>query len=190
MVTPHFIVAKKPVQNKIVHGLSVLTLMVNFLLVVDCSCWRSRDRIPNVRYNSYWSTSLVEAVDFKTSSNIILRGYRLWSDRRLFPRYNITIQLYKGNTTIASKSLSYNTRFSSKKTFDVYFSQHIYLQAGVNYTAAIRMPKGSYVAQNNGMNYNFCSGVNIAFMKSGLKVPKRSSYLQQIPALIFLSLKC
>jgi len=172
------------------HGMSVLTLMVNFPLVVDCSCWRSRDKIPNFRYSSYWSRSLVEAVDFQTSSNIILRGYRLWNDRRLSPHYNITIQLYEGNTTIVSKSLSFDTRLSFKKTFDAYFPRHIYLQAGVNYTAAVKMPRGSYVARNNGMNHNFCSGVNVAFMKSGLKVPKHSSYVQQIPALIFLGLKC
>jgi len=134
---------------------------------------------------------LVEAVDFQTNGDIILRGYRLWNDRRLFRQYfNITIQLYEGSTTIASKSLNYDTRFSNKKTFDVYFSRHIYLQAGVNYTAAVKMPKANYVAQNNGMNYNFCSGVNVVFMKSGLKIPKHSSYVQQIPALIFLSLKC
>ena len=168
--------------------------MVNFVFIVDCSCWRSREKTPNVRYNRYGSrSSFVEAIDFQTSSNIILRGYRLWNDRRLFPSgYNITVLLYvyEGNTTIASKFLTCDTRFSSKETFEVYFSQHIYLQAGVNYTAAVRMRKVSYVVQNIGMNYNFCSGVNVSFMKSGLKVPKHSSYVHQIPALIFLSLKC
>ena len=110
----------------------------------------------------------------------------------LFPSYNITIQLYKGNASIASKSLTYDTGFSNKKTFEAYFSRHVYLEAGVNYTALVRMPKSRYMAQNSGMNYNFCSGISIAFMKSGfrLKVPKHSSYVHQIPALIFLSLKC
>lgn len=159
---------------------------------MDCSCWRSREKIPNVRYNRYWSrSSFVEAIDFQTSGNIILRGYRLWSDRSLFPSsYNITIKLYEGNTSIAEKSLTYDARFSSKKTFEVYFSRVIHLQAGVNYTSAVRMPKGSYIAQNIGMNHNFCSGVNVDFMKSELKKPKQSSYVHQIPALIFLSLKC
>ena len=159
---------------------------------MDCSCWRSRDKTSDIGYSSYWSrSSLVEAFDFQTSSNIILRGYRLWNDRRLFPNHNnITIQLYDGNATIASKSLTYDTRFSRKKTFEVYFSRHIYLVAGVNYTALVRLPKSSYIAENIGVNYNFCSGVNVAFMKSGLKVPKRSSYVHQIPALIFLGLEC
>ena len=174
----------------IVHDSSVPTLMVNFVFIVDCSCWRSRDKIPNVRYSYGSRSSLVEAFDFQTSSNIILRGYRLWNDRNLFPYHNITIQLYEGNISIASKSVTYNTRFSSKKTFEAYFSRHVYLQAGVNYTAAVRMRMGSYIARNTGMNHNFCSGVNVAFMESGLKVPKHSSYIHQIPALIFLSLKC
>lgn len=181
---------QKTVNMSIVHGSSVLTLMVNFFSIVDCSCWRSRDKIPNVGYRYGSRSSSVEAIDFQTSSNIILRGYRLWNDRRLFAHYNITIQLYEGNTSIASKSLTYNNRFSSKETFEVYFSRHIYLQAGVNYTAAVRMLQGSYVANNIGMNYNFCSGVNVSFMKSSLKVPKHSSYVHQIPALIFLGLKC
>lgn len=159
--------------------------------LVDCSCWRSEEKIPNVR--SYWlRSSFVEAVDFQTSSNIILRGYRLWNDRRLFrSSYSIAIQLFQGNSSIANKSVTYDARFPSKKTFEVYFSRYIHLQAGVKYTAAVKMPRsGSYVAQNSAMNYNFCSGVNVTFMKSGMKRPKHSSYVQQIPALIFLSLKC
>ena len=192
MESPHSIVAEKNcAKNVNCSRIECPNPNDQLCFIVDCSCWRSIDKIPNVRYNRYGSrSSLVEAIDFQTSSNIILRGYRLWNDRRLFPYHNITIQLYKGNTSIASKSLTYDTRFSSKKSFEVYFSRHIYLQAGVNYTAAVRMPKGNYIAQNSGMKYNFCSGVDVAFMKSGLKVPKYSSYVNQIPALIFLSLKC
>ncbi len=163
--------------------------MASFVFAVVCSCWRSSEKFPNVRYD--WGSSLTEAIDFKTSGNIILRGYRLWRDRRLFPKGNFTIQLYQGNTSIAEKSQTYDARFSSKKTFEVYFSREIYLQAGVNYTAVIKMPsRANYGALNNGLSYNFCSGVNVAFMKSGLMGSRQSSYVRQIPALIFLSLKC
>ena len=163
--------------------------MANFDFVVVCSCWRSREKIPHVRYSG--RGSLVEAIDFQTSGNIILRGYHLWKDRRLFPSSNFTIQLYQGNTSVAEESQTYDAKFSSKKTFEVYFSRQIYLRAGVNYTAAVRIPrKTNYVARNSGLSNNFCSGVNVAFRKSGLMNPWHSSYVHQMPALIFLGLKC
>ncbi|XP_078383895.1 uncharacterized protein LOC144666353 isoform X2 [Oculina patagonica] len=157
---------------------------------VVCSCWRSREKFPDVRYDS-WRSSSIEAIDFKTSGNIILRGYRLWKNRRLFPNSQFTIQLYQGNVSIAEESQTYDARYSSKKTFEVYFSREMYLQAGVKYTAAVRMPsKVNYAARNSEMSNNFCSGVNVAFMKSGLMGSRQSSYVSQIPALMFLSLTC
>lgn len=160
---------------------------------MDCSCWRSREKIPSFSFRHSWSSrsSRIEAIDFQTSGNIILRGYRLWNNRRLFPSNNFTIELYQGNTSIAEKTQTYNSFFPNKNTFEVYFSRNIYLKAGVNYTAAVRIPrKINYYAQNSGMNNNFCSGVNVAFKKSAMESPGLSSNVRQIPALIFLSLKC
>ena len=123
---------------------------------------------------------------------MILRGYRLWNDESLFPKNNFTIELYQGNSSIAAKSSTYDSTLSRENTFKVYFPQKIYLQAGVNYTAVVRVEgRTSYAAQNDGLNNNVCSGVNIVFMKPGLGISvSYSSYVRHISALIFLSLKC
>ena len=165
--------------------------MVQFF-TLECSCWRSRENIPRVG-RTYEKTFSIEAIDFQTSGNIILRGYHLWKDNSLFPNTIFTIELYQGNITVAKKSHTYDSRFSNKKTFEVYFPREIYLQAGVNYTAAVRiMGRKYYAAQNRGISNNVCSGVNVVFKKSSLGRPVLRSYMyvRQIPALIFLSLKC
>lgn len=42
-----------------------LILMVKFVFIVDCSCWCFRDKILNIRYNSYGLRCfLVEVIDF------------------------------------------------------------------------------------------------------------------------------
>ncbi|XP_022804940.1 uncharacterized protein LOC111342155 [Stylophora pistillata] len=157
---------------------------------VHCSCWRSSENYPRVR-RSYGRSSSVDAFDFQTSGNIILRGYHLWKDDRLFPNHTFTIELYQGNTTVAQKFHTYDTRFSRKKTFEVYFAKGILLQPGLNYTAAIRMNGRKYsVAVNSAIKNNFCSGANVNFRKSSFGGPFSSSDVRQIPALIFLSLKC
>ena len=122
---------------------------------------------------------------------MILRGYRLWNNKRLFPKNSFTIELHEGNTSIAAKSSTYDSSLSRENTFEVYFSREIYLQAGVSYTAAVRVPGSTrYTAQNVGLNNNVCSGVKVIFTKPGLGISGSYRNVRQISALIFLSLKC
>ena len=169
---------------------------------MDCSCWRSRENYPIVRrsYRRHYShvvslhsveDSSEDAFDFQTSGNTILRGFHMWKDNRLFPSSTFTIELYQGNTTVAKRSHTYDASFSTKKTFEVYFPKGIFLQEGLNYTAAVRMKGRKYnTAVNNALKYNFCSGANVTFWKSSFGRSVSSSYVRQIPALIFLGLKC
>lgn len=169
---------------------------------VDCSCWRSREYYPIVRrsYRRHYSQvvfinsvedSSEDAFDFQTSGNTILRGFHMWKDNRLFPSSTFTIELYQGNTTVAKRSHTYDASFSTKKTFEVYFPKGIFLQEGLNYTAAVRMKGRKYnTAVNKALKYNFCSGANVTFWKSSFGRSVSSSYVRQIPALIFLGLKC
>ena len=87
--------------------------------------------------------SSVDAFDFQTSGNTILRGFHMWKDNRLFP-----------GAAVRMKGRKYNT------------------------------------AVNNALKYNFCSGANVTFWKSSFGRSVSSSYVRQIPALIFLGLKC
>lgn len=85
--------------------------------------------------------------------------------------------MYEGNVVIVSKFLIYDIRFFWKKIFEVYFLWNVYLEVGVNYIVFVIMLKSSYIVENSGMNYNFCFGINVFFMKFGLKVLKYSFYV-------------
>ena len=164
---------------------------------MDCECWISRSTTPSVGYNYNYNwrrypTSPADAFNFQTSSNVILRGYYLWNNRRLFPSNGFRIELYQGNTSIAAKNGTYDPSLYRADTFPVFFPRVVHLEAGVNYTAVIKVQGSrSYHAENIAVNNNVCSGVNVAFEKSSLLYSRGSyRYARQISALIFLSLKC
>ena len=159
---------------------------------MDCECWISRSTTPSVRYSwQSYQASLADTFNFQTSSNVILRGYYLWNNRRLFPGNNFTIELYQGNTSIAAKNGTYDPSLYRKDTFAVFFPRVVHLEAGVNYTAVVKVyRRKSYFAENIAVNNNVCSGVNVAFEKSSLLYTGSYRYARQISALIFLSLKC
>lgn len=159
---------------------------------MDCECWISRSTTPSVRYSwQSYQASLADAFNFQTSSNVILRGYYLWNKRELFPGNRFTVELYQGNTSIASKNGTYDPSLYRADTFPVFFPRVVHLEAGVNYTGVVRVyRRKSYRAENIAVNNNVCSGVNVAFEKSSLLYSGSYRYARQISALIFLSLKC
>ena len=91
---------------------------------------------------------------------------------------------------IAEKTGSYNTR-SNVKTFEVHFSQEIYISAGLLYTATVTITtSGRSFAHTDGISSASCSGVTVTF-KSSSKDSNGSRVNQgQIPALIFRSSSC
>ena len=161
--------------------------------LVDCECWISRSKSPSFRYNRWggFQGSPADAFNFRTSSDVILRGYYLWNNGGLFPGNDFRIELYQGNTSIAAKNGTYDPSLYRKDTFAVFFPRVVHLEAGVNYTAVIKVQGSrSSRAENIAVNNNFCAGVNVIFEKSSLLYTRYYRYARQISALIFLTLKC
>lgn len=159
---------------------------------MDCECWNSRSKSPSFRHRwGGFQGSPADAFNFRTSSDVILRGYYLWNNGGLFPNNDFRIELYQGNTSIAAKNGTYDPSLYRKDTFAVFFPRVVHLEAGVNYTAVIKVQGSrSNRAENIAVNNNFCAGVNVIFEKSSLLNTGYYRYARQISALIFLSLKC
>ena len=91
---------------------------------------------------------------------------------------------------IAEKTGSYNTR-SSVKTFEVHFSQDIYIRAGLLYTATATITTIlESFAHTDGMSSASCSGVTVTFKSSSKNSNGSTVNNGQIPALIFRSSSC
>ena len=91
---------------------------------------------------------------------------------------------------IAEKTGSYNTR-SSAKTFEVHFSQEIYIRAGLLYTATATITTNTEsFAHTDGMSSASCSGVAVTFKSSSKDSNGSRMDSGQIPALIFRSSSC
>ena len=159
----------------------------HFLCSVTCDCWRSRSRSPS----SGWGYSGgVDAIDFQTSGDVILQGYRLWGVGSGSTSFQVTIGLYRGSTLIAQRTGSYPTS-ASAKTFEVHFSQGVSIRAGVRYTATAKITTGqNSLYLTDGMASTSCSGVTVTFTKSSKTSNGSSVSRGQIPTLIFRSSQC
>jgi len=158
--------------------------------ISDCDCWRSRSKSPA---GGGWShnSGRIDAIDFQTNGDVFLRGYRLWGVNSGSTTFQVTIRLYRGSSVIAEKTGSYNTR-SSVKTFEVHFSQEIYIRAGLLYTATAQITaSANSFHHNDGMSSASCSGVTVT-LKSSSNGNSNGSDVRsgQIPALIFRSSSC
>ncbi|PFX16473.1 Collectin-11 [Stylophora pistillata] len=92
----------------------------------DYECWRSRSKSPSGSWNH--NPGYIDAIDFQTSSDVTLLGYRLWGVYSGSTTFQVSIRLYRGSSLIAEKTGSYYTT-SSVKTFEVRFSSGISLRA-------------------------------------------------------------
>ena len=159
------------------------------LFPLDCDCWRSlRPESPSSGWG--YNGVKVDAIDFQTNGNVILRGYRLWGVKSGSTTFQVTIRLYHGNSILAEKTGSYNTR-STDKTFEVHFSQDISIRAGLLYTATAQITSSttSFV-HLDGMSSASCSGVTVTFKSSSEDSNSSKVNMGQIPALIFRSSSC
>ncbi|XP_022804943.1 hemicentin-1-like [Stylophora pistillata] len=158
---------------------------------VDPVCWRSRSKSPSTSWSHSSSSGRIDAIDFQTSSDVTLLGYRLWGVYSGSTTFQVTIRLYRGSSLIAEKTGSYHTT-SSVKTFEVRFSSGISLRAGVLYTATSKLTtSGSNThAHQDGMSSSSCSGITVTFMKSSRDTNASDVSRGQIPALIFRSSHC
>ena len=104
--------------------------------------------------------------------------------------FQVTIGLHRGSTLIAQRSGSYPTS-SSSKTFEVLFSQGIFIRAGFRYaaTAEITTSDSSH-AHYDGMASTSCSGVTVTFKRSSKDSNASKPSQGQIPALMFRSSHC
>ena len=159
----------------------------------DCDCWRTRN--PQGASQGGWgysstSPGKVDAIDFQTSGDVLLKGYRLWGVYSGSTTFQVTIRLYQEGILIGERTGSFFTR-ASDKTFKVYFLQGISIRAGLSYTATAEIvtSKQTYYLEN-GMSSTSCSKVTVTFKNSSKNSNGSSISGGQIPALIFRSLQC
>ena len=156
--------------------------------ISDCDCWRSQSKRPS----GGWAigSGRIDAIDFQTNGDVFLRGYRLWGVSSGSTTFQVTVRLYRGSSMIAEETGSYNTR-SSVETFEVHFSQEIYIRAGLLYTATAQITtSASSFAHTDGISSASCSGVTVTFKSSSKDNNASNVSRGQIPALIFRSLSC
>lgn len=171
---------------------TILIMLLPCLFAVNCDCWRTHSSpLRGWRYSSDPSGSNnVDAIDFQTDDDVVLSGYRLWGVSSGSTSFHVTIRLYRASSLIAKKTGTYGTSYNVK-TFEVYFSQAITLQAGITYTATARIATSaaSFYLQN-GLSSTSCSGVTVTFKSSSRSTNGSARSGGQIPALIFSSTKC
>ena len=160
------------------------------MYLVDCDCWRSRSKSPS-KGGWMYSSGSVDAIDFQTNGDIILRGYRLWGVQSGSTSFQVTFSLYRGSTLLATKTGSYPTS-SSVKTFEVHFPRGISIRAGVTYTATAQITTGSHsYYHSDGVASVVCSGITVTFAQRSSKDTNSSSRTRgQFPALISRSSQC
>ena len=162
----------------------------------DCDCWRTRNPQSASGIWGYsssgssTSTGNVDAIDFQTSGDILLKGYRLWGVNGGSATFQVTIRLYEEGILIGERTGSYFTR-GSDRTFKVYFLQGISIRAGLSYTATAKIVTNKFTySLQNGMSSKSCSKVTVTFKKSSKDSNSSNVFGGQIPALIFRSLQC
>ena len=162
-----------------------------FSEIRSLDCWRSASRIPT----SGWGYSTnpsgsgnVDAIDFMTTRNVILSGYRLWGVQSVSSTtFLVTMSLYREHSLIANKNGTYPTN-SSVKTFEVHFSQEIAISPNITYTAAVRIVTSALsYAHFDGMSSASCSGATVIFTTSSMDSNGSRQQYGQIPSLILLS---
>ena len=157
-----------------------------------CDCWRTRYKTRNFPWSRQYNLKvLTDAIDFTSSGNVVLVGYRLWMPKTKSLPYNVTAKLFQGNTTIAAAQSGNDYSRFSAETFEVRFPQEVFLQANVSYTAMVEITNwNGQTPRNRKLSNNLCAGVNFTFKKSSRVQGRFDSYVRQIPALIFLSSRC
>ena len=162
----------------------------------DCDCWRTRNPQSTggnwgyITTGSSTSPGNVDAIDFQTSGDVLLKGYRLWGVNSGSTTFQVTIRLYQEGILIGERTGSFFTR-ASDKTFKVYFLQGISIRAGLSYTATAKIVtnKSTNYLQD-GMSSTSCSKVTVTFKNSSKNSNGSNTSRGQIPALIFDSLQC
>ena len=174
-------------KSFIIHSSALFRTV--YFIAVNCDCWRSRSKSPSREWGHFYRR--IDAIDFQTSGDVIIQGYRLWGVRSGSTTFQVTIRLYRGSSLIAENTGSYFTR-STDQTFEVRFSQGISVRAGVSYTATSKLTtSGSDThAHQDGMSSASCSGVTVTFKKSSKDTNDSNVSRGQIPALIFRSGQC
>ena len=162
----------------------------------DCDCWRTRSPQSTggnwgyITTGSSTSPGRVDAIDFQTSGDVLLKGYRLWGVNSGSTTFQVTIRLYEEGILIGERTGSYSTR-GSDRTFKVYFLQGISIRAGLSYTATAKIVTNNFTySLQNGMSSTSCSKVTVTFNNSSKDSNSSSVSEGQIPALIFRSLQC
>ncbi|CAH3183652.1 unnamed protein product [Porites lobata] len=177
------------VTNSLGTKKATMNLFVQSRPAANCDCYRSRlGSLPGSGW--VYFVGKVDAIDFQTSGDVILSGYRLWGVNSGSTSFRVTIRLYRRSNLIAQKTGSYATS-SSVKTFEMHFSQVISIRAGVTYTATARIVtsrKSFYLT--HGRASASCSGVTVNFKSSSKDSNGSSQSEGQIPALIFRSSQC
>ncbi|XP_020617145.1 BTB/POZ domain-containing protein 6-like [Orbicella faveolata] len=144
----------------------------------------TRSRRPESLSSGWGYCGTVDAIDFQTNGDAILRGYRLWGVTSGSTTFQVTIGLYRGSSTIAEKTGSYNTR-STGKTFEVQFLQEISIRAGLLYSATAKITTS---ASSFAHTLTACQELHV--LASSKDSNSSGVGSGQIPALIFRFLRC
>ena len=188
-VTFRFSLHSLPKQHGNQKLLSTVFTSIFLVPAKNCECWRSRSKSPA---GSGWNykRNRVDAIDFQTSGDVILSGYRLCGVDSGSTIFQVVIRLYRGSRLIAEKTGSYSTS-SSVQTFEAHFSQSIVIRAGVTYTATVqKTTSATSFHLNDGMASTSCSGLTVNFKDSSKDSNNSGQSHGQIPALIFRSSQC
>ena len=178
-----------PYNNWCCNYCKAFVIIWIFFYAVNCDCWRSGSKSPGRPSWSY-SSGRVDAINFQTNGDVILRGYRLWGVISGSTSFKVTFSLYHDSTVLATKTGSYLTR-SSERTFEVHFSRGISIRAGVTYTAAVTITTSSRSFHlSDGVGSTYCSGIRVTFENSAKSTNGSDKSNGQIPALIFRSSGC
>lgn len=182
----------------------ILTLCMVIFSETSCDCNRSPSGNGWASQKPYRGPngSNTDAVDFTTSGEVTLLGFRMWGVSR--PRngessnIRAIIRLYNNNTMIAERNGNFihyiNIRYDAY-TFEVLFPQGVTLSPGVRYTATSEMitnPNEYCLYQIDGKASAYCSGVKISFMSSS-RTSNGSPWdrsMGQIASFILKSQKC
>ena len=156
----------------------VLILCMVIFSETSCDCNRIPSRNGWLSQKPYRGPNgpNTDAVDFTTSGEVTLLGYRMWGVG--YPRYiesanvRAIIRLYNNSNLIAERNGKFTHYMNIRNdgsTFEVLFSQGIPLYPGVRYTATSKMiadPNHFFMYQIDGKASAYCSGVKISFKPS------------------------
>lgn len=165
----------------------------------SCDCWRSASRRITAITWGYRGPngSDTDAIDFQTSNDVTLLGYRMWRlgkrDQRGRPlKAQVVIRLHDNDTRLMAEDIVNVTYTNSADdAFEVRFSKGISLFAGSWYTATSKITpewlQNIYCFYNDdGMASAHCSSAGVVkFQSSSIFGSPWNRRVGQIAALIF-----